>query len=67
MSLRARLLLGMALIAVVLTVAAVAIARTTRANLVDQVDAQLRDRRRDGSGGRPGGPAEGPGRTAPPR
>ena len=41
MSLRARLLLGTALIAVVLAVAAVAIARTTRAHLVDQVDAQL--------------------------
>jgi two-component system OmpR family sensor kinase len=40
-SLRARLLLGTALIAVVLAVAAVAIARTTRTHLVDQVDAQL--------------------------
>lgn len=42
MSLRARLLLGAAMIAVVLTVTAVGIARTTRSHLVDQVDAQLR-------------------------
>ena len=41
MSLRARLLLGTALIALVLAVSAVAIARATRAHLVDQVDAQL--------------------------
>ena len=41
MSLRARLLLGTALIAAVLAVAAIAIARTTRSHLVDQVDAQL--------------------------
>jgi two-component system OmpR family sensor kinase len=40
-SLRARLLLGTALIALVLAVSAVAIARATRAHLVDQVDAQL--------------------------
>jgi two-component system OmpR family sensor kinase len=40
-SLRARLLLGAGLIAVVLAVAAVSIVRFTRANLVDQVDAQL--------------------------
>jgi two-component system, OmpR family, sensor kinase len=41
MSLRARLLLGATLIALVLAVAAVAVVRTTRANLIDQVDAQL--------------------------
>ncbi len=42
MSLRSRLLLGMALIAVVLGLAAVVIARATEAHLVDQVDEQLR-------------------------
>ena len=47
-SLRARLLLGTALIALVLAVAAVAIARATRAHLVDQVDAQLQQRRAAG-------------------
>lgn len=41
MSLRARLLLGTALIALVLAVSAVAITGATRAHLVDQVDAQL--------------------------
>jgi two-component system OmpR family sensor kinase len=41
-SLRSRLLLGMALIAVVLGLAAVVIARTTESHLVDQVDEQLR-------------------------
>lgn len=41
MSLRARLLLGAAVIAVVLAVAAVATVRITRGNLVEQVDAQL--------------------------
>jgi two-component system OmpR family sensor kinase len=43
MSLRTRLLAGMALVAVVLGVAAVIITRTTRAHLIDQVDAQLAD------------------------
>ena len=42
MSLRARLLLGMGLIALVLGLAAVVIARTTEDHLVDQVDEQLR-------------------------
>ena len=42
MSLRARLLLGMGLIAAVLGLAAVVIARTTEVHLVDQVDEQLR-------------------------
>ena len=42
MSLRARLLLGAGIIALVLAVAAGAIVNLTRANLVDQVDAQLR-------------------------
>jgi two-component system OmpR family sensor kinase len=41
MTLRARLLTGMAAIAVVLAVAAVFITRTTEQHLVDQVDAQL--------------------------
>jgi two-component system OmpR family sensor kinase len=41
MSLRARLLVGMAVIAVVLGIAAVAIARTTEDHLVAQVDARL--------------------------
>jgi two-component system OmpR family sensor kinase len=40
-SLRARLLAGMVVIAVVLGVAAVAITRTTERHLVDQIDAQL--------------------------
>lgn len=43
MSLRARLLLGMGAIALVLGLAALVIARTTEAHLVDQVDEQLRD------------------------
>jgi two-component system OmpR family sensor kinase len=42
MSLRARLLLGMGVIALVLGISAVVIVRTTEAHLVDQVDAQLR-------------------------
>lgn len=42
MSLRARLLLGMAVTAVVLVLSALVIAGTTRAHLIDQVDAQLR-------------------------
>ena len=68
MSLRARLLLGMGVIALVLGLAAVVIARTTEDHLIDQVDAQLRasgpqlrDLRPDnpyqngGQGGPPGG------------
>ena len=55
MSLRARLLLGTALIAVVLAVAAVAIARATRAHLVDQVDAQLQSAGRGGRAAAPVG------------
>jgi two-component system OmpR family sensor kinase len=42
MSLRARLLLGMGLIALVLGISAVVIARTTETHLIDQVDEQLR-------------------------
>lgn len=63
MSLRARLLIGTAVIAVVLGVAAVAIARSTRSNLVDQIDAQLRSAtqivigRGAGGPGAEGGPA----------
>jgi two-component system OmpR family sensor kinase len=41
MSLRARLLLGMALVAVVLGVVTVSITRSTEARLIDQVDEQL--------------------------
>jgi two-component system OmpR family sensor kinase len=40
-SLRSRVLAGLALIAVVLTVSAFVITRTTEAHLIDQVDAQL--------------------------
>lgn len=42
MSLRARLLLGMGVVAVVLVVSALAITRSTRDHLLDQVDDQLR-------------------------
>jgi two-component system OmpR family sensor kinase len=65
MSLRARLLLGAALIALVLAVAAVAITRTTRAHLVDQVDAQLQTAG-PRLGDAPGGPGGGPGSGGPP-
>jgi two-component system OmpR family sensor kinase len=41
MSLRGRLLVGVAMVAVVLAVAAVLITRTTESDLVDRVDAQL--------------------------
>ena len=62
MTLRARLLLGAALIALVLGVAAVAIVRTTRSNLVDQLDAQLQSaNERFGEGFGPNGPGESPG------
>lgn len=66
MSLRARLLIGAALITVVLAVAPVAIARTTGAHLVDQVDTQLQSAGPQlgdgpgGPGGGPGGIGEGP-------
>ena len=67
MSLRARLLLGTALIAVVLGVAAVTIVRTTRSHLVDQVDAQLQSgiQQVDEGGGR-GDPFDGPASATPP-
>jgi two-component system OmpR family sensor kinase len=42
MSLRARLVLGMGLVAIVLVVTALVITRATEANLIDQVDARLR-------------------------
>ena len=67
MSLRARLLIGAALIAVVLAVSAVVIARSTRAHLIEQVDAQLRNaapQLSDRQGG-PGGPTDHDG--SPPR
>ena len=41
MSLRARLLAGMVVVSFVLVTAAVIVARTTQANLVDRVDQQL--------------------------
>ncbi len=59
MSLRARLLLGMAVIAIVLVTSAAVIARSTRVHLVAQVDAQLQDARprlRDGPADGPAGP-----------
>ena len=66
MSLRARLLLGAALIALVLAVAAVAITRATRSHLVDQIDAQLSNGVQQ-VGNRPGGFGEAPtGEGAPP-
>jgi two-component system OmpR family sensor kinase len=66
-TLRSRLLIGTALIAVVLAVAAVVITRTTRSHLVDQIDAQLRSAGPQ-LGDRPGGPPGGPdGDDAPPR
>ena len=48
---------GMALVAVVLVVAAIVITRTTEANLVDQVDAQLAARRRAAGCDRTAAPA----------
>lgn len=54
MTLRARLLLGMATVAVVLTLSAVVITRATRTHLVEQIDAQLLDagpQLRSGPGG----------------
>jgi two-component system OmpR family sensor kinase len=69
MSLRSRLLLGMAVVAVVLVIASLSITRATEHNLIDQVDQQLArsgpqarlgDYDRFGGGGgaglRPGGP-----------
>ena len=61
MSLRARVLLGTALIAVVLALSAAVITRSTRSHLVEQVDAQLREaspqlRPRPGSDATPDGP-----------
>jgi two-component system OmpR family sensor kinase len=58
MSLRARLLVGMALVGVVLVAAAVVITRTTESYLIERVDAQLAAARGgfDRAGGPPGGP-----------
>jgi two-component system OmpR family sensor kinase len=67
MSLRARLLVGMAVVGVVLVVAAVVITRTTESYLVQRVDAQLASARGsvaggfDRGGGPPGGPEDHPG------
>jgi len=60
-SLRARLLLGAGIIALVLLVAAGAIVNLTRSNLIDQVDAQLRSaNERLGDLFGPGGPQQPP-------
>ncbi|MFL6205641.1 MAG: sensor histidine kinase [Acidimicrobiales bacterium] len=61
MSLRARLLLGAGVIALVLAVASVAIVNLTRTNLVDQVDAQLRSADEQLRDLLPGGPQDRPG------
>lgn len=53
MSLRARVLLGMTLVAAVLILSALVIAGSTRGHLVDQVDAQLRDASRQQLRGAP--------------
>src|SRR5690348_1636201 len=62
MSLRARLVLGMGLVAVVLVATAVIITRATRANLLDQVDQRLVAATNQGpfSHGPGGDPDEGP-------
>lgn len=63
MSLRARVLLGMAVIALVLAMSALVVTRSTRAHLTDQVDVQLREARpqiRDLLGGRGPGDPDGP-------
>ncbi len=68
MSLRARLLLGMAAVALVLTLSAVGITRATRTHLVEQIDAQLLDaapQLRGGPGGGAWGPFGGNGDQAP--
>jgi two-component system, OmpR family, sensor kinase len=67
MSLRARLLVGMAVIAIVLGVTALVVTRTTEADLIEQVDAQLRSAERPVRGLLPGrgGPGSGPGPEAP--
>ncbi len=65
MTLRARLLLGMAVVAAVLTLSAIVITGSTRSHLVAQVDAQLRDASLQ-LGPRPGArptPADGEGPT----
>jgi two-component system, OmpR family, sensor kinase len=66
-SLRARLVAGMAVVAIVLAVAAAFVTTTTRSHLIERVDAQLRAAeprpeggpRRGGPGGGPGGPPSG--------
>src|SRR3954453_12780985 len=61
MSLRARVLIGMAVVAIVLGVTAIVVTRTTEQHLVDQVDEQLRTAGRPEvvSPGQPGGPGGG--------
>jgi two-component system, OmpR family, sensor kinase len=63
MSLRARVLIGTALVAVVLAVAATVITRSTHSHLLDQVDAQLASASSPGRAlgfGGPGGPRHPP-------
>lgn len=68
MTLRNRLLLGMALVAIVLAASAVAITRSTRSHLVGQVDAQLAAAGPRIPGGPRGpGPDDGGGDQAAPR
>ncbi|MGH9275150.1 MAG: sensor histidine kinase [Acidimicrobiales bacterium] len=64
MSLRARLLLGTLVIALVLVVSAGVIARSTRTHLVAQVDAQLQDAGPRLPGGGPEDPERGPPRLS---
>jgi two-component system OmpR family sensor kinase len=68
MSLRARLLLGMAVVGVVLVVASLSINRATERNLVRQVDQQLERTTPSGRGDRrpPFGPGGGDGTQEPP-
>src|SRR5262245_50720942 len=65
MSLRARLLVGMSVVGVVLVVAAVVITRATESYLVERVDAQLAAAQSSVQGGFDdrGGPHGGPGNT----
>jgi two-component system, OmpR family, sensor kinase len=63
MSLRARLLVGMALVGLVLVVAAIVITRSTESYLVQRVDAQLAAAQQGGGFDDHGGPFGGPGNT----
>lgn len=67
MNLRARVVAGALLIAATLLTVAVAVVRTTKANLLDQVDAQLRVAARPAGAIRPGQPPPLSGNQAQPR